>query len=281
MEQNNQEKNCCQTEIGENCGCVLCRKFNWCSSGKKFGIIKWTILILLVIFVGRVIFGEDNNRRDLGMINTITVSGKGEIMIKPDIATVSFGVVKQGVDVATAQKDSATKMEAVLKVLKDNGIEDKDIKTTNYNIYPKYEYSNSLTYPYGRQILVGYEISQTVSVKIRDLEKAGSILSGVGSAGATNISNLVFSVDDEVAVKNQARDLAINDAKDQAKDLAKKLGVRLVGITSFSENGDYPIYYGMEKSSMAFGMGGDAVAPRIPVGENTIISQIYITYEIK
>ncbi len=275
MEQNNQETNFCQTDSCRLCDCIMCRKYNW------YQIIKVIVFVFLVIFIGQVIFGQNKNRQDFGIINTITVSGKGEIMAKPDIATVSFGVVKQGVDVATAQKDSSTKMTAVLEVLKENGVEDKDIKTTSYNIYPKYEYHNFTTYPYGRQIIVGYEVSQTVFVKIRDLEKSGSILSGVGSAGATNISGLTFTIDNEDEMKNTARDLAIKEAKDQAKILAKELGVKLVGITSFSENGDYPIYYGMEKSSAVLGMGGDRAMPAIPTGENTITSQVHITYEIK
>ncbi len=272
MEQNNQSQN----EV-KGCG--------WCPSaclkirGHKIAAVIITILILLIAC--RMMFGGHNWHNNK-MVNVITVAGTGEVVVKPDIATVSFGVVKLGADVSTAQTESAVKMDAVLKVLKDNGVEDKDIKTTNYNIYPKYEYQNYVAYPYGKQVMVGYEVSQTVSVKMRDLSKVGVILSGVGQAGATDISALNFTVDDEDAVKDQARDLAIKDARAQAKVLAKSLGVRLVRITNFSEGGVYPIYYGMEKSVMSAGIGGgDAIAPTVPTGENTVISNVSITYEIR
>ena len=281
METNNQA-----TNVGQGCGCKMCQKLGWCPgscmNGKGHKIIGIIILILVVVFVGKMFCGGHGWRDNNDVVNIITVTGKGEIMVKPDIATVSFGVSAENMDVAKAQTESATKINSIIDFLKTKGIDEKDIKTTNYNIYPRYDYIQANTlYPYGgKQVLAAYVVSQNVEVKIRDISKAGEILSGIGGFGATDISGLSFTVDNQDAIKNQARDLAIADAKAQAKVLAKGLGVKLVKITSFYENGNYPIYYDMNKSS-AMSLGSAEVAPQIPVGENTITSNVSITYEIR
>ena len=172
-----------------------------------------------------------------------------------------------------------------MKYLKDQGIEDKDIKTAGYSVYPRYEYQNqpcSQYYcPEGERTLKGYEVSQTITVKVRETDNAGKLLSGVGELGATNISGVEFSIDDEEGLKRDARKIAIEDAQKQAEELADDLGVNLVRIIGFNETGNYPVYAMYDK---AMGMGGGpeiAVAPEIPKGENTITSDITITYQIK
>jgi uncharacterized protein len=239
-------------------------------------------VIIVLFIIAKIFDGGHGWRENNQIINTITVSGKGEVIVKPDIATVSFGVTAENIDVAKAQTESAKKINNVMDLLKEKGVDEKDIKTTNYNIYPRYNYIQATTYyPYtGKQVLAGYVVSQTVEVKIRDISKAGEILSSVGVLGVTDVSGLSFKIDKQDEVKDQARDLAIEDAKAQAKVLAKGLGVKLVRITSFSDNENYPMYYGLE-SSKVMGMGGDSmVAPSVPVGENTVTSNVVITYEI-
>ena len=286
MEVNNQNTNTCGA--GQDCNCKMCQKCGWCPGAcmkgkghKIFGII---ILILVVIFIGKAIWGGHGDfNGNNALKDTITFTGKGEVVVKPDIATVSFGVTAENLDVAKAQTEATTKMNKIIDLLKNKGVAEKDIKLTNYNIYPRYDYTPVTLSSYGgsKQVLAAYVVSQTVEVKIRDISKAGEILSGVGEFGVTNVSGLTFTVDNEELVKDQARDLAITDAKAQAKTLAKSLGVRLVKITNYSENGNYPVYYEMNKS-MALGTGGsDAAVPQVPMGENKITSNVSITYEIK
>jgi uncharacterized protein YggE len=284
MEQTNMN----QCGEGKGCGCKMCQKWGWCPGvcmqGGGHKIVKIILLVIVLVFIGRLIFGgHEGWRKDGANISTITVAGKGEVVIKPDLATVSFGVTAENLDVSKAQTEATTKMNKIIDLLKTKGVAEKDIKTTNYNIYPRYDYVKSeLAYYGGKQVLSAYVVSQTVEVKIRDIAKAGEILSGVGEFGVTDVSGLTFTVDDQDTVKDQARDLAITDAKAQAKVLAKGLGVRLVRITSFSENGNYPIFYGMEKSAV-MGMGGAdaAPAPQLPAGENKITSNVSIIYEIR
>jgi hypothetical protein len=215
-------------------GCGMCDKMGMCHSGKFHKIIKIVLLLVVLLFVGKCIFGRNEYNRNDIQKDTITVSGKGEIMVKPDIATISFSVLVENMDVAKAQSESADKINKIVAFFKLNKIDEKDIKTTNYSIYPRYDYLNSTVYPYtGKQTLAGYDVNQTIQVKVRDLTNAGKILAGVGALGVTDISGLTFGVDKEDTVKVQARDLAVSDARDQAKVLAKSLGVRLGKITSF------------------------------------------------
>jgi uncharacterized protein YggE len=260
----------------------MCENMGMCHGGKGHKIMKFAVIIIVILIIVKILGGGHGDWRDNKVINTITVSGTGEIVVKPDIATVSFGVTAENLDVAKAQTESATKINNIIAFLKTKGVEEKDIKTTNYSIYPRYNYVGATTYyPYtGRQVLAAYVISQNIEVKIRNIADAGAVLTGVGEFGVTDVSGLTFTVDNQDAVKDQARDLAITDAKAQAKVLANGLGVKLVKITSFSEGGNYPVYYAMDKAAVS-GMGGGVVAPQIPTGENKITSTVSVTYEIR
>ncbi len=177
----------------------------------------------------------------------ISVEGKGEIQAVPDVGQFSFSVMASGATAGEVQEASATKINSILAYLKEQGVEDKDIKTQDYNLFPKYRWEErpcafGSYCPPGEQVQDGFEVSQTVSVKVRDTAKAGSLVAGVGEKGATNISGINFVVDDEEALKAQAREAAIADAKAKAEKLAEGLGVKLVRIVSFYENqGYYPM----------------------------------------
>ncbi len=221
---------------------------------------------------------------------SITVDGKGEIFAKPDVATFNFSVVAKEADATTAQTVGAKNMNDIVAYLKEKGVEDKDIKTTGYNLNPRYEYPQVKCTewgcpPSGEPKLIGYEVSQSVDVKVRKTDDAGMLISGVGELGATNVGGLNFTIDDEDSLKVEAREAAIADAKTKAKELADKLGVRIVRMSGYWEDqGGMPMYNG-------YGMGGEMKAmsadasvspvPEIPGGENTITSVVHITYEIR
>ncbi len=229
--------------------------------------------------------------------NVITVTGEGEVFAVPDIAEFSFSVYAEATTVAEAQGMSAEKMNAIITYLKSSGVDEKDIRTTSYSANPKYEYSNDprpmpvdigggaaseMYYPYpGNQVIVGYEVRQTVSVKIREADEAGDIIGGVGSLGATDIYGPTLTIDDDEALQQEAREKAIEDARKAAKELADDLDVRLVRIVSFSENGGGYPYYARAEMTMAYDKDMVAPSPEIPLGENTITSFVTITYEIR
>jgi uncharacterized protein YggE len=220
---------------------------------------------------------------------TISVSGEGEVMAVPDIGQFSFAVRAEGEDAAAAQNNSAEAINAILAYLEEAGVEEKDIKTQNYNLHPKYRYEERVCpaggyCPPGERVVDGYEVSQNVTVKVRNLDEAGTLISNVGERGATNISSLQFTIDDTDVLQAEAREKAIADAKEKAQKLADELGMQLDRIVGFYEGGNDGYGY-MERSVMAMdmdeGMGGKMVAPSIPVGENEITSNVTITYQLK
>jgi hypothetical protein len=236
-------------------------------------VLVSVFIIVLIFYFGVKSFNEINNRT--GQQNTISVSGKGEIFIKPDIAKVSVSVEKNAYSVSEAQSQATNAINNVIKFLKDSGLEDKDIKTVNYSIYPRYDYLENQ----GR-VFRGYTVSQTLEIKLRKIEDTGKILADVTRAGANQIGGVSFTIDDEEGVKRQARQEAINDAQTKAKQLAKDLGIKIVRLVSFSESGNdyYPPYY--TESAKVLGTGGGP-EPEIPSGENKVTVNVNLVYQIK
>lgn len=219
---------------------------------------------------------------------TINVTGKGEVNVKPDVAQFSFSVRADAPSASEAQTKSAEAINAVTAYLKENAIEDKDIKTEGYNLNPKFKYETkpcmSGSYcPPGEQIPDGFEVFQTVTVKVRDIDKAGTLLGGVGDKGATDISGLTFTIDDEDVLKAEARELAIADAKVNAEKLASNLNVRIVKMMRYYEDSPaMPMYgYGDTRMDAMSSKVEMAPTPSIPTGENKTISNVTITYEVK
>lgn len=245
-------------------------------------------LVMLMLMLASLTILNLNRADKNDMPATISVDGTGEVLAVPDIGTFSFSVEAEGETAEVAQSQSAEKVNAILAYLKDKGVEDKDVKTQNYNLYPKYRYEERLcafgSYcPPGEQIPDGFSVSQTVTVKVRAVDTAGDLIAGVGEVGATNISGLDFTVDDIEVVRTEARDKAVQDAKMKAEKLADSLGVKVTRLVSYYENTPY---YG-------YGQGGDeayamdakaanfAVEPALPVGENATKVTVNVTYEVK
>ncbi len=135
--------------------------------------------------------------------------------------------------------------------------------------------------PNGSNVLVGYSVSETISVKVRKTDQAGAIVTGLGALGVTDISGPNFTIDNDDAIKAEARSKAITNAKEKAAELSKELGVKLVRIVNFSENGNNPYpMYSKAMDMMAIGGAAPEAAP-LPTGENKYTSNVTITYEIR
>lgn len=220
--------------------------------------------------------------KDVAPQTTITVSGKGDVVVKPDIATFSFSITEESLVVSEAQDSVAKSEKSAIAFLEKAGVSKDDIKVSGYNLYPRYEYKGANIYGQnGKQVLVAYVVTESVEVKVRKISDAGKIIGSLGELGVDNLSGLNFTVDKEEEVIKDARAKAIDDAKAKAKILAKDLGVSLVRIVSFSENGSYPrpMYYAKTAS---FDMAESGVStPELPSGTNKITSEVSITYEIR
>jgi uncharacterized protein len=218
-------------------------------------------------------------------MNTITVEGTGTGTAIPNLAVVSFSVSENAATVAAAQNAATEKTNAALTAVEDLGVEEKDVKTIAYNVYPQYE-NTYCTNGYCPDVrspkIIGYEVSQTVEVKVRDTAKAGDVLQALGTLNVQNISGPSFQVDEEDEIKNVAREEAITEAKAKAKALADQLGVRLGKVVSFYENPGYMPYYGYDaKGGTMMEAAQSAPAPSLPTGEQETVVSVSITYEIK
>lgn len=207
--------------------------------------------------------------------HSIIIVGEGKVVGVPDVASVQLGYSVEKKTVAEAQKDNTEKMNAVIAKLKDEfKIDAKDIQTTNYNISPMYDWSD------GRQKLRGYQVSQNLNIKIRDMEKVSRILEAAGNAGLNQIGGLNFEIDDPEKLRQEARELALKQAEEKAEALAKIAGVKLGKVISFSEtsNEPYPVYreYGLMKAD---GIGGGE-APAVEAGSTEIRITATVEYEI-
>lgn len=257
---------------------------------KRFFNSVFAVAVLLAVYLGILSLNALKENTYIGKgtyaANVVSVTGTGEVVVVPDTGSFTFSVVEEGKTPKEAQGKASKKINTVIDTIKTMGIAEKDIKTDSYNAYPKYDYSaqpmcTSGYCPPSKQVLAGYEVNQSVSVKIRKTADAGTVLAKVGELGVTNISGLTFVVDDMDTVNAQARDKAIQDAKAKSKVLAKSLGVRLNKIVNYQEGGNYPIMYGgMEAKAMSADVAS-APVPQIPTGENKVTSTVTITYEVQ
>ena len=288
------------------------------NKSRLFNIIT-VLLTVLIIFIGALAINALKESKYIGHAayttpNVISVTGTGEVLAIPDTATFSFSVETQAKTVTDAQTQAATQTNKIITALKTLGVSDPDIKTIDYTSYPVYDNKQSYCQPptptpmppvynqsgvsvgqvsggssvvayypqcvNNKQILIGYKVAETVSVKVRKTADSGEVLTKVGELGATNISGLNFVIDNLEGVQAQARDKAIADAKSKAAVLSKSLGVSLKTIVNFSENGNQPpIYYPMAQA-MDSKAAGSAVIPNISVGQNKITSNVTITYQV-
>jgi len=223
---------------------------------------------------------------------TISVSGTGEVFATPDIATFNFTVEGKGDDAVSAQNEVAETMDEINSYLLDVGVEEKDVKTNYYNLTPRYEYPDSDCDGWGycppsrkEPTLIGYEVNQSISVKVRDTEKAGEIISTVGQMGAMNVSGLSFTIDDEDVLYAEAREKAIDDAREKAEVLAENLDAHIVRMNGYwEEDGGYAMEYGRgANTKIMFDTAESAIlqAATLPLGEDTVTVQVNISYEIR
>lgn len=235
--------------------------------------------VFLIIFLITLIANNIKTFKRIGMAdrqqNAITIEGLGKVTAAPNIAVTSVGLVTEKSDVAAAQLENSKKMNALVASLKKLGIADEDIKTAQYQIYPKYSYEEKK----GSSI-TGYSVSQSLDVKIRDLTKISEVLAAAGGAGANQVSGIQFTIDEPKNLHAEARAEAVKDAQDKAEKLANDLGIRLGRVIGFSESqGGSPVPYPMMAKDA---VGGYAeAAPQIQAGTLDIQSNVSVTYEIR
>ncbi len=244
------------------------------------------LLVVTVIFVSVITVNQLKQRNYIGMDlekeRTINVSGEGKVFGEPNIATVTFSVSNEAETADNAMEENKVKMNKVIDFLKNQEIDEKDLKTTSVNVSPRYEYHpRTEDHPSGERVLVAYQARQSLEVKIRDLEKVGVIVEGSLNAGANQTSGLVFDIDDKEELKSEARKIAIKNAQEKADKLADKLGVKLEKIISYNESDYLPYLVRESVATMDMMEMSESLEMEIEPGQNEIKVNVNIGYEIQ
>ncbi|MGF7159854.1 hypothetical protein FHS85_001473 [Rhodoligotrophos appendicifer] len=206
---------------------------------------------------------------------TLSLTGTGEVKAVPDQAMISIGVVEQAATAAAALSANNAAMAEIMATLKAAAIGDRDIQTANFSVSPRYVYPKEGNEP---PRIEGYEVSNQVTVRVRDLAKLGGVLDKVVSSGSNQINGISFLIADRDTAENEARRLAVADAKAKADLYAAAAGVTLGPVYSLSENGGYQPPQPMMRQSFA-----KAAPDSVPIaqGEQTVSIEVNITWQLK
>lgn len=208
---------------------------------------------------------------------TITITGEGEVTAVPDIAYIDTGVVTEGKTAAEALAANTRAMNEVFKGLEEAGIEKRDMQTSQFSVYPVYEQAKDDGRPH-TPVIGGYRVQNQLTVKVRDLDKAGAILDRVVTLGSNQLSGIRFEIDNPKPLMNEARKAAVRDALERAKLYAGAAGVSVGEILSISENG-----YSMPRPYYAkdmMVMRAEASAVPMAAGEQTVSANVTLVIRI-
>ena len=222
------------------------------------------------VYASSSTFGEEGRVRGVanldslhvdGAIGGIRVSGTGTVSVEPDVAILQVGVEVFAGKVSTARSEASKAMDSVVSVLKKEGVEENDIQTTRFNIYPRYDYEEVTINGkrIGTQVLTGYTVNNTVKAKIYEIDKVGEIIDKGADAGGdyARINGVDFTVDDPTPYQTEIRKMAVEDAVGKAQEYALltnvELGpvVELNEMTSGSVHSPYEADYGMRMMAAA------------------------------
>ena len=204
---------------------------------------KWLVVLVLGLAVTAVALAgcatPSSVKVDLSSEQTgIQVSGTGKVTVTPDIAVLSLGVSAQATTVSDAQSQAQSAMQKVMDALEKGGVAKKDIQTQYFSIYQVTRWDDKNQ----KEIVIGYRVTNSVTAKIRQVDKAGAVIDAAVSAGGDliRVSGISFTVDKPETYLKEARDKAMADAKAKAEQLASLGGVKLGKPTFISESGQFP-----------------------------------------
>ncbi|WP_332118997.1 SIMPL domain-containing protein [Azorhizobium caulinodans] len=235
---------------------------------------RWNAAVAAAVLTAGLVMGATAQAEEFAR-STLTVVGQGRASARPDIATVTTGVVAAGKTAEEALAANSKAMEQVIAAIKDAGVEPKDISTSGLSVQPQYSQPGKDSREAPK--VVGYEVRNAVTVTVRDLALVGTLLDKVVQAGANQASGLSFQLADASPLQLQARVAAVKDAQAQAQQIADAAGVRLVRIRRIDPRG------GDNYLALPAPMPMKAEARAVPVesGEMDVRAQVSIVYEIE
>lgn len=253
---------------------------------KTKNYLGWAVMVgvLAVSYAAISYVGTYSQSIEPSSFRSFSVSADAKTVAVPDVAAFTASVITEGgLDLGALQEENVKKTNAVIAYVKEQGVDEKDVKTEGYAVEPRYKYYGCEMGACPPPTIVGYAVRQTVAVKVRDFAKAGDILAGAVTKGANSVSSLNFTIDDPTKAQAEARAEAIVKAKAKAEMIAEEAGFRLGRLLSIDEGGVPPMpYYRME----AYGMGGaanemKADSPAIEPGSEDVRVSVTLRYEIR
>lgn len=206
----------------------------------------------------------------------INLEAVGKVQGSPTVATVNIGVVTQGNEISKLAKENTEKMNKMTVAMKELGIPDADLQTQNYSISPQYAYEEKKA-----PRIQGYQIHQTLVVKIRDLTKVNSVLAKAVESGSNQVSGPLFTIDDEKNLVIEARKKAFQELGEKKKVLEENLNVELGRIFSYNEWVEQPGNGGPIYAEMGGDRGFPVTSPMIQPGSLELILHVNVGYEIE
>lgn len=206
---------------------------------------------------------------------TLTVSGEGKASAAPDMATLMSGVVSEGKTAREALDANSGAVATMIEAIKATGIEARDISTAGFSVRPQY---TSPKKDGDEPRITGYQVNNSVTVRLRDLGKLGDLLDQLVTKGANQIGGIAFDIADPAKLEDAARVAAVTDARHQAETMAEAAGVRLVRIVSMAgEGGARP----MPRMLMAAPVAMKADSVPVEAGETEIRAGVTVVYEVE
>ncbi len=211
--------------------------------------------------------------------NSIAVNGEGKVYASPDIFIFTVTVNQTANTTREAFQMANTKVTDIRKALKDAGIADKDVQTTNISMYPHYEYDGQ------KSTTKGYDANQTLTITVRKLEDAGNVMDKVTAVEGAQIQSTQYDIDNKDKIFEEARKMAYEKASEKAKQLADLADVNLGKVSSISDvvvnYSPVPIYAQNAKMDMAAGMGGGPESSQIAPGQMVFTLSVNVVYGIE
>jgi uncharacterized protein YggE len=269
---------------------------------KKFLIIPLTVFVLLALIrVFNIAYPVDLRITNSNVTSELSVVGEGKVDVKPNTARMDASItVSRAKTAADANERMAQINNAIVAAVKSLGINEADITTSNFSIYPEYDYnavqpleapqpqtatteeSKIMPQPVDRNSkIAGYSGTATTTIKVRNTAIVSHVIEKVTAAGANNVGTPQFTVENPEKYREEARNKAIANAKEQANKLAKELGIRLGKITNFVEGGaqPYPVYDA--RMNMGATAKSESTPPTIEEGTQTVTSTVTLYFERK
>ena len=235
------------------------------------------LVAVAIVAAVAVSASRDNNlsavAAETDATRTINVSGTGSVSLAPDIVTMQLGVDIRNEDLGAAQQEAAATMEGLISALQASGIEERDLQTSGYSIWLEYDYNKT------PQTVLGYHVAHTVTVTVRDIDRAGATIETAVENGATVVHGVWFGLSDPSEAIKQAREQAVEDDRAKAEELARLTQSTLGPVQSITEgysSPGYPIPYAGEARAADMA----ASAPPINPGETQVTLTVSISYAI-